>query len=201
MSQLGLSLEKLSLRRGGRLLFEQVELKLAPGEAAALTGRNGAGKTSLLRAVAGLVAVEEGRIGFGAVEPAQARAEMIHLVGHLDGLKPGRTAREELGFWSRWCAAGDTNAAEAADVLGLAGLLDLEVRRLSAGQRRRLALARLLAAPRPIWLLDEPLSPLDAEWRARFGEVMAAHLADGGMVLAAVHDPLPIAAREVELGA
>ncbi|MDP3658664.1 heme ABC exporter ATP-binding protein CcmA [Phenylobacterium sp.] len=201
MSQLGLSLEKLSLRRGGRLLFEQVELKLAPGEAATLTGRNGAGKTSLLRAVAGLVAVEEGRIGFGAVEPAQARAEMIHLVGHLDGLKPGRTAREELGFWSLWCGTGATSAAHAADAMGLAGLLDLEVRRLSAGQRRRLALARLLAAPRPIWLLDEPLSPLDAEWRARFGEVMAQHLTGGGIILAAVHDPLPIPARELELGA
>jgi heme exporter protein A len=86
-----------------------------------------------------------------------------------------------------------------AGQLDLGPLLDLEVRRLSAGQRRRLALARLLAAPRPLWLLDEPLSPLDAEWRGRFGEIMGDHLRGGGMILAAVHDPLPLAARTVEI--
>ena len=89
----------------------------------------------------------------------------------------------------------------AVEALDLRRLLGLEVRKLSAGQRRRLALARLIASPRPLWLLDEPLAPLDAEHRALFGELMAAHLAGGGLVLAAVHDPLPIAARTVELAA
>ncbi|MET0294614.1 MAG: heme ABC exporter ATP-binding protein CcmA [Phenylobacterium sp.] len=196
-----LTIEGLAVRRGERLLFEGLDLRLGPGQAAALTGRNGAGKTSLLRAVAGLVRAEAGRIGFGGREPAEARAGGMHLVGHQDGLKAAWTARDELTFWNRWLGGGAGSAEAAADRLALGPLLELEVRRLSAGQRRRLALARLLAAPRPLWLLDEPLSPLDAEWRGRFGAVMAEHLAGGGMILAAVHDPLPIPATGVEVGA
>jgi heme exporter protein A len=194
-----LQLEDLAVRRGGRRLFSGVRLALAAGEACALIGPNGAGKTSLLRAIAGLTPVEAGAIGFGSAEPAQARAEALHLQGHLDGLKPARTAREELAFWSRWNGAGEAQAQAASEALGLEPLLELEIRRLSAGQRRRLALARLLAAPRPLWLLDEPLSPLDAAWRARFCEIMRAHLAGGGLILAAVHDPLPVAGKTLEL--
>lgn len=193
------SIQSLALSRGGRQLFSRLILNLAPGEAVALVGRNGAGKTSLLRAIAGLIAPDEGTIAFGDIDPADAR-EHIHLLGHLDGLKSSRTARDELGFWTGF-AGGAPGAVEAAAArLDLTPLLDLEVRRLSAGQRRRLALARLLAAPRPLWLLDEPLSPLDAQWRGRFGEIMGEHLASGGMILAAVHDPLPLAARTVEIG-
>jgi heme exporter protein A len=195
-----LVIEKLALRRGGRLLFSGLSVELPAGQAAALVGRNGAGKTSLLRAIAGLVPLEAGQITFGGLDPEDARAEHVHLAGHQDGQKPARTAWEELAFWARWSGASETAAREAAARLDLTRLLDLEVRRLSAGQRRRLSLARLLAAPRPLWLLDEPLSPLDAGWRVRFGEIMAAHLAGGGLIVAAVHDPLPIPALAVEIG-
>jgi heme exporter protein A len=194
-----LTLDRVAIRRGGRLLFEGVSLNLVAGEACALTGPNGAGKTSLLRAVAGLARLEAGAVSFGEADPAAARAEGLHFQGHFDGLKPARTAREELGFWSRWCGADAAGLDRAAARLELRPLLDLEVRRLSAGQRRRLALARLLAAPRPFWLLDEPLAPLDTRWRARFAEIMAEHLAIGGLVLAAVHDPLPGATKALEL--
>ena len=194
-----LHIEGAALRRGGRLLFEGVGLDLVAGEACALIGANGSGKTSLLRAVAGLVRLEAGEVSFGDVEPQVARGEGLHLVGHADGLKAARTAREELAFWSRWCGGGDIDTA--AEALDLSRLMDLEVRRLSAGQRRRLALARLIAAPRPLWLLDEPLSPLDARWREGFRAIMAQHLEGGGMILAAVHDPLPIAAKTLDLGA
>ena len=198
---LRLEIADLAIRRGGRRLFQGLSLTLAAGQAAALTGPNGSGKTSLLRAVAGLIAPEAGTIGFGAVDAAKARAEDVHLLGHLDGLKPGRTGREELGFWARWMGGDAASLTSAVRRLEIETLLDLEVRRLSAGQRRRLALARLIAAPRPIWLLDEPASPLDARWRARFGEIMAEHLKADGVILAAVHDPLPISSRAVEIGA
>lgn len=196
-----LQIDRVSLSRGGRRLFDGACLDLQAGEACALVGRNGAGKTSLLRAVAGLVAPEAGAIVFGDVDPLEARANGLHLLGHHDGLKTGRTAREELAFWAAWQGAPQEGAARAAEALDLGRLLDLEVRRLSAGQRRRLALARLLAAPRGLWLLDEPLSPLDADWRARVGHLMKAHLDGGGLILAAVHDPLPLAARTLEIGA
>ena len=200
-----LGVEGLAVRRGERVLFRDFSLQLAAGEAVALTGPNGAGKTSLLRAIAGFIRPEAGAMTFGGadgpVEADEARRGGIHLVGHQDGLKSGRTAREELLFQVRWTGGDAASALAAAETLGLSRLFDLAVRHLSAGQRRRLALARLVASPRPIWLLDEPLAPLDAQHRTLFGELMAAHLTGGGLVLAAVHDPLPIPARPVELAA
>jgi heme exporter protein A len=195
-----LDLRGVGVSRGGRRLFADLSLRLVSGQACALTGANGTGKTSLLRAVAGLVALDAGEVVFEGAEASEARASALHLLGHLDGLKPARTAREELGFWSLWQGGSAASAQAAVAALELGPLMDLEVRRLSAGQRRRLALARLLAAPRALWLLDEPLSPLDAGWRTRFGALMQAHLAGGGMILAAVHDPLPIAAISLEIG-
>jgi heme exporter protein A len=197
----GLSIHALAIRRGGRLLFSDLSLDLKPGQACALTGPNGSGKTSLLRAVAGLVGAEAGEIAFDGAEAEAARGSGLHFIGHQDGLKPARTALEELRFWTEWAGGTAAQARSAAEQLELVPLLDLEVRRLSAGQRRRLALARLLAAPRPLWLLDEPLSPLDARWRGRFAEIMADHLARSGLILAAVHDPLPGATRSLEIPA
>ena len=198
------AVENLSIARGERTLFAGLSANVAAGEALALVGANGAGKTSLLRAVAGLLRPLEGTIHFlsrGAlVDADDARAAHLHLLGHQDGLKPGRTAREELDFWAAWTGASPLGVTEAIEGFSLQPLLGLEVRKLSAGQRRRLSLARLVASPRPLWLLDEPFAPLDAERRALFGGLMANHLAGGGMILAAVHDPLPIPARTVVVG-
>ncbi len=196
-----LAIQSLSIQRGDRTLFSGLSLEMKAGEAVALTGRNGAGKTSLLRAVAGLLRPAAGEIRFGDVEADEARAKGLHMVGHLDGLKTGRTVWEELLFQTRWTGGTDAAAAAALQTLDIVRLKDLEVRRLSAGQRRRLALARLVAAPRPLWLLDEPMAPLDAEQRRRFGELMQKHLDGGGLILAAVHDPLPVPSRNAEVGA
>jgi heme exporter protein A len=198
-----LSIAHLALVRGERQLFCGLSLGIEAGEAVALTGANGSGKTSLLRCVAGLIGPAAGEIAFhdasGLVDPDDARSRDLHLLGHNDGLKTSRTAGEELAFWTRWLGGSEAGRRHAIEVLDLSALLELEVRKLSAGQRRRLSLARLIAAPRSLWLLDEPLAPLDAARRALFGALMSRHLADGGMILAAVHDPLPIRCRAVSL--
>lgn len=195
-----LSVVALTVSRGERVLFHDLSLDVASGEAVALTGANGAGKTSLLRAVAGFIRPDAGTIAFADVAPEEARARHIHWLGHLDGLKGGRRARDELAFQANWAGTDADGIAAAVDLLALEPLLDLEVRKLSAGQRRRLAFARLIATQRPLWLLDEPFGPLDARWRAALGVLMQAHLDRGGALLAAVHDPLVIAARAVDLG-
>lgn len=199
-----LCVEELAVARGERRLFEGLSFEVEAGKAIALTGANGAGKTSLLRTIAGLIRPLAGRVRFATAaaeaDPDEALQE-VHLLGHQDGLKSGRSAGEELGFQARWLGAEPEGVARAAERLGLKPLLDLEVRKLSAGQRRRLALARLIAAPRTVWLLDEPFAPLDAERRAVFGALMREHLDGGGMLVAAVHDPLPVEAAEVRIGA
>lgn len=198
-----LHLENLAIRRGERLLFQGLDLALHAGEAIALTGANGVGKTSLLRAIAGLIAPQAGQVRFagseGELDPDEARSRHIHLMGHLDGLKSVGRAWDELLFQVRWTGGTEASARAACQRLDLDRLLDLEVRKLSAGQRRRLALARLIASPRPLWLLDEPMAPLDAQRRQVLGEIMSEHLAGGGMIVAAVHDPLPISARRLDL--
>ena len=191
----------LTVSRGERVLFRDLSFGISPGEAVALTGANGAGKTTLLRTLAGFIRPDAGTVTFADIEPAEARAHRVHWLGHLDGLKTGRRAGEELEFQARWSGAEADGIAAAIAGLALEPLLDLEVRKLSAGQRRRLAFARLIAAPRPLWLLDEPFAPLDARWRAALGLMMQAHLDSGGAILAAVHDPLPVAARALDIGA
>lgn len=195
-----ISVDGLTLSRGERVLFRNLSFSVASGEAVALTGANGAGKTSLLRALAGFLRPDAGTVAFADVEADEARTRHLHWLGHLDGLKGARRARDELAFQAQWLGAGADGIAAAVDLLALTPLLDLDVRKLSAGQRRRLAFARLIAVQRPIWLLDEPLSPLDARWREAMGVLMQAHLDRGGCILAAVHDPLPIPARTLDIG-
>ena len=205
-------IQSLSLSRGERLLFQGLSLRLSAGEAVALTGANGAGKTSLLRAVAGFIRPDAGAITFSggpnagpgldgeALEPETTRREGVHLLGHLEGLKPTRTARQEFDFQTAWLGGNPAARDAAVARLSLTPLLDLETRKLSAGQKRRLSLARLIAAPRALWLLDEPMAPLDARWRAAFADQMRRHLDADGLILAAVHDPLPLPARALDLG-
>lgn len=195
----------LSLTRGERTLFRGLDLVLQAGDCVALTGANGSGKTSLMRAVAGLIRPSGGEIGFqdgdqNLIDPDEARSREIHLMGHLDGLKGMRTARQELAFQSDWLGHTQDGFEEAVSMFGLKPLLDLEIRKLSAGQRRRLALGRLIGSPRALWLLDEPLGPLDARWRDAFAAAMRRHLEADGLILAAVHDALPVPSRGLDLG-
>jgi heme exporter protein A len=198
-----ISIEGLAVARGDRALIADFNLTVAAGEAVALVGRNGAGKTSLLRAIAGLIRPSAGRVVFrrgdAEIPSEDAIARDAHLIGHQDGLKLSRTAWDEVLFQALWCGGSAASAKAACARLGLTKLLGLQVRKLSAGQRRRLALARLIASPRALWLLDEPLAPLDRDQRAVVGDLMAAHLAGGGLILGAAHDPLPIPARLVEV--
>lgn len=198
-----ISIEGLAVARGDRALIADFNLMVAAGEAVALVGRNGAGKTSLLRAIAGLIRPSAGRVVFrrgdAEIPSEDAIARHAHLIGHQDGLKLSRTAGDEVLFQVLWSGGSAASAKAACARLGLTNLLSLQVRKLSAGQRRRLALARLIASPRALWLLDEPLAPLDRGQRAVVGDLMAAHLAGGGLILAAAHDPLPVPARLVEI--
>lgn len=195
-----LAIDNLAITRGDRLLFEGFSARVAAGEAMTLTGANGAGKTSILRCVAGFIRPGAGAVTFEGMHADEARGRELHFLAHLDGLKGARTARDELTFQAKWTGGTEAGIAEAIEALGLTPLLNLEVRKLSAGQRRRLALARLIASRRSVWLLDEPMAPLDAARRDLFGRLMAGHIARGGLILAAVHDPLPIDARNVEVG-
>lgn len=185
-----LSGEGLAATRGGRTVFEDVGFALAPGEMLVVTGPNGSGKSTLLRLVAGLLRPSAGAL---RAEPAPEAGlgSAAHYFGHLDALKPALTVADNLGFWRR--VYGGTGDLEAAlDAVGLAHLIDLPAERLSAGQKRRVALARLLVSERPLWLLDEPATALDAAAEAMLGRLIAAHLHGGGLVMAAIHRPLAI---------
>ena len=166
----------------------------------ALVGPNGSGKSSLLRLVAGLLRAPEGRIELQGGDAERTIAEQAHYLGHVDALKPSLTVGENLGFWTRYLGDQTPQAGEALAAVGLGGLADLPGAYLSAGQRRRLSLARLISVPRPIWLLDEPTSGLDAAGQQRLAELMREHLGTGGMILAATHGPLGIECEELQLG-
>jgi heme exporter protein A len=181
----------LSAERGGRLVFTGIDFTIGGGELLAITGPNGAGKSTLLRLVAGLLRPAAGEIRLEPESDTGVSAA-IHYLGHLDALKPALTVADNLGYWRR-VYGGDGDIEAALDKVGLAHLIDLPAGRLSAGQKRRVALARLLVAERPVWLLDEPATALDAAAEAMLGALIAAHLGGGGLAMAATHRPLPVA--------
>lgn len=185
---------ELDCERGGRPVFSGLGFTLESGCAVILGGRNGSGKSSLLRLLAGLLRPAAGRLdwdGTPVFEDLSRHAERIHYLGHLDAAKPNLTVAENLAFW-----AGLQRGRHAEDALIHFGLDALEgepARLLSSGQRRRLALARLLAAPRELWLLDEPSVGLDTASRQRLKNALADHLSAGGMAVIATHQPLELA--------
>ena len=195
-----LSATDLACRRGGRDVFAGVSFSAASGESLTIRGRNGAGKSSLLRMVAGLVRVAGGQLSLEGGNPELTLGEQAHYLGHLDALKPSLSVEENLRFWSAFLGAAASDLSEPLRAVGLNALSDLPAAYLSAGQRRRLSIARLLTVKRPLWLLDEPTSTLDAAAQVRLGEIMKAHLAGGGIILAATHGPLQLdGAQELNL--
>lgn len=199
--------EGLEGRRGGQTLFSALDFTLAPGEALLVTGPNGSGKSTLLRIAAGLLAPAGGRV---RLEGGRLSTH-AHFLSTANAMKPALTVAENLSFWGNFlvAASDDEPVARpphhsidaALEAVGLAHTAALPFGYLSTGQRRRAALARLLLVSRPLWLLDEPASGLDAASQARFSLMMREHLDKGGLVLAAVHDDPGLAgANRIRLG-
>jgi heme exporter protein A len=196
-SSLVLDVENLAAARGLRVLFEGLNLRVLAGESLELRGANGSGKSTLLRILAGLTRPHAGMVRYsGADEEALA-----HYLGHLDAVKPTETALEQARFWARYFGKPQEVADAAMKRVGLANRKAVPGRGLSAGQKRRLALTRLLIEPRPVWLLDEPTAALDTEGRELVMQLVAEHRARGGMVIAAVHGEGFAGSRVLDLGA
>jgi heme exporter protein A len=196
-----LSASDLACQRGGRDVFAGLTFSVAAGETVVVTGRNGAGKSSLLRMIAGLLRVAGGLLTLADGDSELSIPEQVHYLGHQDALKPSLSVAENLQFWTDYLGGGGTPIGTALAALGLDDLSALPAAYLSAGQRRRLSLARLLTANRPIWLLDEPTAALDRPAQQKLADLMLDHLGRGGLILAATHAPIGIAAaRELRLG-
>ena len=196
-----LEADGLAAFRGERLVFSDLSFTLNDGAALVLSGPNGAGKSTLLRLIAGLLRPAAGRLlweGNDALHDPSLQAARVAYLGHQDAVKPGLTVAENLRFAARLTGR---SVAAALDALGLSTLAELPARMLSAGQRRRLAFARVTLSVAPLWLLDEPTLGLDGAAVERCGKLLAAHRAAGGLVIAATHLLLPLpGAAELRLG-
>jgi heme exporter protein A len=185
--------------RGGREVFSGLNFETSSGEALAVTGPNGSGKTSLLRLIAGLLTIADGVIELEGGDPELTLPEQAHYLGHRDALKPALSVMENLSFWRDFLGGEVFDAKMSLAAVGLDHAGHLPAAFLSAGQRRRLSIARLLTVRRPIWLLDEPTSALDADGQTMFASLMREHLARGGLIVAATHTPLGLEARELRI--
>ncbi len=186
--------------RGEREIFSRLDFEASAGEVLAVTGRNGSGKTSLLRLIAGLLAISGGSVTLEGGDAELTLPEQAHYLGHRDALKPALSVMENLGFWRDFLGGETFDPAESLAAVGLDHASDLPAAYLSAGQRRRLSLARLIAVRRPVWLLDEPTAALDAAGQSLFSALMRDHLNRGGLVVAATHTALGIEAKELRIG-
>jgi heme exporter protein A len=186
--------------RSGRDVFSGLDFEVSSGEALAVTGANGSGKTSLLRLIAGLLTTAGGSIGLEGGGLDLTLPEQAHYLGHRDALKPALSVLENLSFWQDFLGGEAFDAPESLAAVGLDHAAHLPAAYLSAGQRRRLSVARLLAVRRPVWLLDEPTSALDAAGQSEFTGLMRDHLARGGLIVAATHASLGVPAKELRIG-
>ncbi|MEQ1951657.1 heme ABC exporter ATP-binding protein CcmA [Mesorhizobium sp. CN2-181] len=196
-----LSADNLGGERGGETVFSGVSFTRGDGEALVVTGPNGSGKSTLLRVLAGLLPAASGTAGIDGGETFPTVASACHYLGHQNAMKTALTVEENLLFWRDFFGVPRFTPDEALDEVGLDGLGHLPFSVLSTGQKRRAAIARLLVAHRPVWLLDEPTAGLDAASEARFGALMRAHMCEGGIVVAATHLPLGLeGAAELRMG-
>jgi heme exporter protein A len=195
-----LSGHEVTCVRGGREVFAGLGFRAISGDAVAVVGRNGSGKTSLLRLIAGLLIPAGGTIALDGGDAELTLPEQCHYLGHRDALKPALSVVENLTFWADFLGGERFDAGESLATVGLDHAADLPAAFLSAGQRRRLSLARLLTVRRPVWLLDEPTTALDVAGQAMFSGLMREHLSGGGLIVAATHAPLGIDSRELRIG-
>ena len=186
--------------RGGREVFAGLDFEAVSGEAVAVVGRNGSGKTSLLRLIAGLLIPAGGTIALDGGDAELTLPEQCHYLGHRDALKPALSVAENLSFWADFLGGERLDAHESLATVGLDHATHLPAAFLSAGQRRRLSLARLLTVRRPIWLLDEPTTALDVAGQDVFGGLLRDHLGRGGLFIAGTHMALGIESRELRIG-
>lgn len=186
-----LIVDDLAVARGIRVIFEGLSFTLQNGTALVLTGPNGIGKTTLLRTLAGFMQPAAGVIALEDDRNTdQSLGEQCHYVGHLNGVKPSLSVAENLAFFADFLGGNSHDSGSASEILTLSSLTDIPAGYLSAGQKRRLGLARLLCARRPIWLLDEPAVSLDARSTEILASMVVKHLAEGGIVISATHTPL-----------
>src|SRR5246127_2157941 len=190
----------LTCVRRGREVFSALSFEALAGELLAVTGRNGSGKTSLLRLIAGLLTPAGGSLALEGSDAELTLPEQAHYLGHRDALKPALSVAENLQFWRDFLGGKPSDATESLAAVGLAHAPHPPAAYLSAGRRRRLSLARLLAVRRPVWLLDEPTTALDVTGQDMVAGLMRDHLASGGLIVAATHSPLGLASKELRIG-